>query len=197
VRNRSVAAGRSRCRDGRFRRRRRRPRQGEVAGPGQQSAPNSRRSTLRPAGSAGIAGSPETLLAGVSCTSPASCLGAGAYGTSTSNTAVAEPWNGTTWRIQPVSPPVRALFTGLSDVSCTAPGACTAVGGYSTAQGHGKPLALFERWNGTTWRTQAPPALAGRAELSSVSCSAATACTAVGYALNGSAVQGVVHIYGV
>jgi hypothetical protein len=52
-------------------------------------------------------------------------------------------------------------------------------------------VTLAERWNGTAWAVQStanPAGTLGNA-LNSVSCSVATACTAVGYSLNASAAQ--------
>ena len=134
------------------------------------------------------AGSPSTGLGAVSCTTAASCLGAGAYASGTngsSSTAVAERWNGTAWRLYAVPQPAGALGTGLTDVSCTAMATCTAIGGYSTTHDGGKPVALFERWNGTTWRIQPSPAVAGQVYLGNIACATATACTAVGYVSTG------------
>lgn len=42
-------------------------------------------------------------------------------------------------------------------------------------------MTLAERWNGSAWTTQSTPNPAGGSHLASVSCSSATACTAVGY----------------
>src|SRR5205085_5724651 len=54
----------------------------------------------------------------------------------------------------------------------------------------GDGVTLAERWNGRRWRLERTPHPAGapESELGDVSCSAASACTAVGYSLNGVAV---------
>jgi hypothetical protein len=95
---------------------------------------------------------------------------------------LAERWNGSSWAIQPTpnlgaTPAVSELF----GVSCTAATACTAVGDYGNSSGNFSALA--ERWNGSSWaiqRTPNPNGATANTFLSGVSCTAATACTAVG-----------------
>jgi hypothetical protein len=83
-----------------------------------------------------------TELAGVSCTRPSWCMAVGHYtGRSGRRHALAQIWNGTSWRV--LSPPGRAL-TG---VSCSARSFCMASGGPTGA----------ERWDGRAWRTMASP----------------------------------------
>jgi hypothetical protein len=67
----------------------------------------------------------------------------------------------------------------LIAVSCTSPVACSAL---ATAISGARPKLLAERWNGTTWASQAIPAPRGTA-LVAVSCPSANSCTAVGYRL--------------
>ena len=68
---------------------------------------------------------------------------------------------------------------GLSGVSCSSASACTAVGDYaSNAEAPEETLA--ERWNGTQWSLQPTPNPGPNNELSDISCSSASACTAVG-----------------
>jgi hypothetical protein len=112
------------------------------------------------------------LLFGVSCSAPSACVAVGDHGTAV--------WNGTSWRYVAMAVPAGAQAPSLNGVSCTSAGACTAVGSYfSTAGG---PLTLAETWNGTAWRVQASPnpVAQGRNQLNTVSCTAASACTAVG-----------------
>jgi len=90
---------------------------------------------------------------------------------------------GRTWTIETTRNATGAAVNELSAVSCTSPGACTAVGSYAeTLSTPSVPLA--ERWNGKTWRLQAPAVPRGTAStfLYGVSCTSATACTAVGNA---------------
>jgi hypothetical protein len=109
------------------------------------------------------------ILASVKCISASFCMAVGGYNTSTSfNTvAFAERWNGTAWKIQPIPNPASG---NLDSVACTTAANCIAVG--STGSG---PLA--EHWNGTSWSPMSVPAAAGG--LAGVSCTSASACTAV------------------
>jgi hypothetical protein len=134
--------------------------------------------THAPAGSIGSG------FAGMSCSSAAACTAAGSYGTkSGSSVMLAERWNGTSWRIQATPSPAGATGSDFLAVSCTAPGACTAVGAVTIGSGTSSmTVGLAERWNGTAWRLQAIPGR-GRAigiGFAAVSCSTATACTAAG-----------------
>jgi hypothetical protein len=114
-------------------------------------------------------------LTGVSCTA-ASCIAVGDYvNSSGADVTLAERWNGTTWAIQPTPNPSGAqFFSFLAGVSCSAPGACEAVGGSDAG-------VVAERWNGTRWRLQAVPAPGGAQfpQLFGVSC-AVSSCEAVG-----------------
>src|SRR6266571_2668152 len=87
--------------------------------------------------------------------------------------------SGTGWSITP-SPNPKVPTGQLFRESCTAATSCTAVGTYVKASGVGVTLA--EHWNGSTWRIQPTPNPRGAAvsSLSGVSCTAPSACTAVG-----------------
>jgi hypothetical protein len=93
-----------------------------------------------------------------------------------------ESWNGSTWAIVP-SPNQAAGRLGvnyLDGVSCVSASACTAVGFYWT-NSRRVPKTLIESWNGTAWTiVPSPSPGTGSNYLSSVSCTSATACTAVG-----------------
>jgi hypothetical protein len=124
-----------------------------------------------------------TTLLAVSCSSPRACTAAGTYTNSAGlELTLAERWDGTRWRIQPSPNPadftISSVFFG---VSCTAADACIAVGSYYNPAQIG--LSLAERWNGKSWRIQATPNPAGSiyTAFAGLSCSAASACTAVGY----------------
>ncbi len=123
------------------------------------------------------AGVPVSLLSGVSCASARACTAVGEYGSppNTPPFVLIEHWNGSRWSIQ-ATPGASGREGFLSGVSCTAPAACTAVGGSA----NGRPR--IERWNGTAWKLQHTPSVAkgDQAFFSAVSCTSATACTAVG-----------------
>ena len=92
---------------------------------------------------------------------------------------MAEAWNGTSWSVQ-ITPNSNGYDNHLAGVSCTSATACTAVGDFiNSSSVH---FTLAERWNGTSWmlQTSAEPGEYGNS-FTAVSCSASTACTAVGY----------------
>ncbi len=111
-------------------------------------------------------------LFGVSCSSLRACAAVGDKGTAV--------WNGTSWRYAAMSLPAGTQAPALNGVSCTSASACVAVGSYFSPVGG--PLTLTETWNGTAWRFRPSPnpATGGRNQLNTVSCTAPSACTAVG-----------------
>jgi hypothetical protein len=131
-------------------------------------------------------------LGGVSCLSVTACTAVGDYAIITDYAGdkyfetLAERWNGTTWTIQ--STPRygnNGTNHALSAVSCTSATACIAVGSSFTAS-PSSGRALAERWNGNAWTalTTPNPSVAaglGGSALAGVSCTTASACTAVGY----------------
>jgi hypothetical protein len=126
------------------------------------------------------AGARDSYLEAVSCTASTACTAVGQYYNSSGDLAtLAERWNGTNWAIQPTPNPAGATFSHLNGVSCTTSTACAAVGGYVSSSASG---TLAERWNGTVWAIQPTPNPAGGTDdsLDAVSCTASTACTAVG-----------------
>src|SRR6516162_8086806 len=122
---------------------------------------------------------PTGQLFWVSCPAANSCMAVGTYPkASGAGVTLAEQWNGTAWRIQPVPSPPGAAWSNLSGVSCVSPSACEAVG--TTASRSGEQTALAERWNGSSWQLQPAPSPAGGGQLIGVSCTSRSACTAVG-----------------
>jgi hypothetical protein len=127
------------------------------------------------------AGATDTELLGVSCPTASECT---AVGSSTNQAgtglALAEQRRGGDWSAQTVPEPAGAKFSQLYAVSCSSPGACTAVGYYTGAAGTARTFAV--RWNGSTWGTQKTPIPSGatHSELLAVSCASVVACTAVG-----------------
>jgi hypothetical protein len=69
--------------------------------------------------------------------------------------ALAEFWNGTSWKLEKAANPAGAAHTILQAVSCTSAKACTAVSDYDNSAN--TPLIFAERWNGTTWTVQSTP----------------------------------------
>lgn len=126
-------------------------------------------------------------LAGVSCVTRSRCTAAGYYDSRDGRVhALAEGWNGRRWSAQRVPDPAGAANTYLNSVSCGPGGHCTAVGYYEdrSAATH----ALAESWRGGHWSIQRVPGSPGTLDthLEGVSCASASACTAVGYYLDGS-----------
>jgi hypothetical protein len=128
-----------------------------------------------------------------SCAGPAWCVAVGSAKDSSGTSALAEAWNGTSWRVMAVPVPPGGTHSAMDGVSCTTATACTAVGRYTSNQNI--RLTLAERWNGVAWSVQrtpnpaAPPSASPdptappHATLDGVSCASATSCTAVGYYL--------------
>jgi hypothetical protein len=133
------------------------------------------RTTPNPRASRGSA------LFAISCRSASACTAVGAAVSSTGQmVTLAERWAGRRWVIEPTINPAGADASQLLAVSCSAAGACTAVG--SSVTSTGVQVTLAERWNGVSWTSQqsAVPAGAVTAGLSGISCPAANLCTAVG-----------------
>ena len=135
----------------------------------------------------GVTGS---QLAGISCKSATNCVAVGSSTTSDNQcsecgptVAQADFLNGSTWTVEPTPNPSGASDTNLLGVSCATTTACVAVGIYGTTTSAG---GLAEFWNGSSWSLQQfatpPSALAALGD--SVSCTTATACTAVGEAVD-------------
>ncbi|MGE5336035.1 MAG: hypothetical protein ACM3JL_01265, partial [Nitrososphaerota archaeon] len=120
-------------------------------------------------------------LTSVSCSSAGACMAVGWFrGTSEMVAPISEVWNGGEWELTSVPTPIGGNEAQLLGVTCASATGCEAVGQYVDSGGEQK--ALVEGWSGTQWVTQAmsAPAESTQSSLSGVSCSAVTACTAVG-----------------
>ena len=151
----------------------------ELNAPGSRSAPlaelwNGRAWTVLPVPSP--AHTVQSSLTDIACTFLTACMAVGYYTTATSgsppNYALAEGWNGETWRLERAVNQTPGVTT-FSAVSCSSASDCTAVFEGDLAA---------ERWNGTVWTAQDPKPSggAGPGDFSSVSCPAASNCIAVG-----------------
>jgi hypothetical protein len=114
-------------------------------------------------------------LGSVSCVSASFCEAVGEhFNTSGNQTALAEQWNGTSWKIQavPLPPPVLGSNVReiLNSVSCVSASFCEAVG-----TGGAGPNA--EMWNGTSWTLQARPGFDVTPQ--AVSCATVDFCVSV------------------
>ncbi|HTU79035.1 MAG TPA: hypothetical protein VMF09_09780 [Solirubrobacteraceae bacterium] len=144
----------------------------------------------------------ELELKGVSCSASDACTAVGRY----KNTDVAsgehccehhaeealiERWNGTAWALQTAPSPLgksedeNQEHWTLSEVSCGAATACSAVGQYAADSAGKEVILLGEYWNGSTWELEPPVNRSGvaRNTLLGVSCPEAELCTAVGESL--------------
>ena len=126
------------------------------------------------------AGATSSGLTGVWCTSTSDCTAVGTYTNSVGAPMTWPSWNGTSWIRQTTPNPTGATSSELSDVACTTPSACTAVGYYTFTSGVAT-LTLAERWNGTRWAIQSTTNPGGVGNgFNGVSCTSTSACTAVG-----------------
>jgi hypothetical protein len=119
-------------------------------------------------------------LSGVSCTGARACTAVGDIFSGRALVTLAERWNGTSWTVQHTPSPRAAAKSFLIKVSCTSATACTATGFWTGPGGVQRTLA--EQWNGRSWRILRTPNPAGQTEVqfTGVSCTSATACSAVG-----------------
>jgi hypothetical protein len=127
-----------------------------------------------------------TGLPSVSCVSATTCIAVGSYGLNVApHQTIGELYavrkvNGGSWTVQTVPDPADYQNGGFTGVSCTSASSCIAVGQYGTTANGVEALA--EQWNGTNWTVLSVPDPAGsfNTQLNAVSCSAPTACMAVG-----------------
>ena len=123
-------------------------------------------------------------LSSVSCASGTACT---AVGTALGAAPLAEAWDRTSWRIEPIQAPTGSTGGILSGVSCTAASACLAVGSHYDS---GTAVPLAESWNGSSWTIRPPPTPSGAtaAYLRYVQCGPVghllTACMAVGFSVS-------------
>ena len=133
--------------------------------------------------SANASGDPDSLLAGVSCTSRNNCEAVGARG-GASTLVLAEHWNGHKWDVQG-TPKTKGIGGGLRAVSCASAKHCEAVGEYLHSASSEVPLA--EAWNGHKWALQPVPEPKGAHNtlLNGISCISSNNCEAVGTYVHG------------
>ena len=123
-----------------------------------------------------ISGTPEDI--GESAVTVTATDTSGASGSTSFAWTISSLPGQSTWTIEQLAKPSGAQSVALSDVSCTATTACMGVG-YSETFPEAKPLAEF--WNGSTWSVEPVPSPSGeRNTLTSVSCTSAISCVAIG-----------------
>ena len=112
-------------------------------------------------------------LEGVSCTAANACTATGS--------GLAERWDGANWTLQTLASPHGNTPADLARVSCTDKTRCMAVGTFFNKEAI--EMLVTEQWDGTTWKVFAAPVSTANDSngLADVSCTFATACTAVGF----------------
>ena len=129
----------------------------------------------------------------MACASAVSCWAAGSYSTAGrpgANLNQALHWNGKKWS-QVATPDPDGTGAGavnrLSDVTCTGPVSCWAVGEFGSISGSvGVVVNEALHWNGRRWSLVATPDPGGLASddsnfLEGVRCASAASCWAVGF----------------
>jgi hypothetical protein len=121
----------------------------------------------------------------VSCVAPNSCM---AVGVTSHGAPESGYWDGTNWKLEPMPRPRHpAQSITIAGVSCAKRSFCLAVGDYSYGVGampspRARDKTLAERWNGSSWQVIRSVDVARWDQLSAVSCTSPSACTAVGSA---------------
>lgn len=154
--------------------------QGTVPLIGKRTASSWASSTLSVRGMVSTSG-----LDSVSCTSLTQCVAVGASSSANGHSrALAEVWDGTSWKLAAADDRAGAAYNDLSSVSCRT-SMCEAVGFASPARFADTPIA--ESWNKKTWtlQTTALPPRATSGTLNGVACTSASRCVAVGQATTG------------
>ncbi len=132
-------------------------------------------------------GADASWLEGVSCTSATTeCTAVGSSFKDSSGVeeTLVERWNGSEWTAQLTPPnPAGVSAAAFTAVSCFSRETCTAVG---FTNGRLNAIPLAEQWkSGSGWSVQSTDTDSGDTDsggaLNSVSCTAANACTAVGF----------------
>lgn len=128
----------------------------------------------------GIATAPYTVLSAVSCSAASACTAVGST-TAPGFGAVAERWNGSSWALEAMATPGNGEEGFVLGVSCPSATRCIAAGDYINSSF--SDVTLAEVWNGTSWAEQPSPNPAGAyiLQMTGLSCSSASACTAVGW----------------
>ena len=121
---------------------------------------------------------PTNDLNAITCTSANNCFAVGSYYASTHGGILAEQWNGASWSVIPGGLQTTTN-NQLNAATCTSANNCFAVGTYFNGD---VTKELIEQWNGSSWSVVSPPSgsFLKNYFLTSVTCSSATDCFAVG-----------------
>ena len=124
-------------------------------------------------------GSSQPELFSVSCTG-STCMATGRTFDSATGTYVplAEFFNGTSWSVVHLAPPIGATGIVVNGVACTSASNCYAAGAALITSGHA--VTLIEHWNGAQWSVMLTPNAPGENTLQDVTCTGTGSCMAVG-----------------
>lgn len=125
-------------------------------------------------------GATQSGLLGVDCGTGTKCQAVGFAIGSPEPGLLAESWNGTALTPESVPGPSGSSTGELAGVSCTSGASCRAVGEAEDANGLSQSLAVVLHSGSWSEQPVTPPHGTFQAGLAAVSCSAASACTAVG-----------------
>jgi hypothetical protein len=126
------------------------------------------------------AGAKWSVLDDVKCVGASFCMAIGTFSkTSGGGRALAEQWNGHSWRRLATPNPAGAHLSDLSALYCQSATDCQAVGVGRNSAGH--LFSFGEHWDGTGWTLGKIPNVHGRNNvLNDVACFASGDCIAVG-----------------
>ena len=128
-------------------------------------------------------GASEATLQSISCTSESACMAVGSFKSgSWTSKFLAERWNGTSWSVVASPAPAKEGYAALRSISCLSASSCIAVGGVPAPFVPTAEATVAHAWNGTEWSAQSSLNPETFSSFAGVSCSSATACTAVGQA---------------
>jgi surface antigen len=122
-------------------------------------------------------------FAAVSCSSSTACTAVGSFEGVVPPQLLADRWNGKRWTIESMPSPSGFSSGSLDGVACPSSSLCIAVGPYQDTSGTAHPL--IEAWNGSKWKVQSAPKLAGFRDvgLDGIACASVKLCTTVGSAV--------------
>src|ERR1700736_515874 len=125
-------------------------------------------------------------LHAVACSSAVDCWAVGTYKTGLQNRytqTLIEHWEGSSWSAVTSPNTGSTLQNRLNGVTCTSASDCWAVGYARTSATNQPAQTLVQHWDGTVWSTVTSPNLSVTQDhvLTSVACSSATDCWAIGY----------------
>jgi hypothetical protein len=134
-------------------------------------------------------GATSSELSSVACTSTTFCFAVGDFANSAGETKTqAMKFDGSSWSSLATTNLSGVTENELFGVYCSSTSACLAVGRYGSASASGA-LTLTFQLSGSTWSStagkSAEPAGASASSLYEISCTAATACVAVGEVVMG------------